>query len=472
MTGDEALVSTGAAADDLGLTVTVGAANKVMIATQASTTAIISTAFGTQPVVNITDTYGNTVTGSSATATATVYSDSSCANAAGGYFPNNSATASSGVATFSGLQYSETGAVYLGFASTGITAACGGTSSTVLSPASTSSVTVGGGSGGSDTTAPAAPTGIAVTTSAGKVVITWTDPSDPDLFAIEILRGVGALPVSGTAYDSVGKGVQTYTDTAVSAGDVVKYILRSKDSSSNTSISSEYSITVAAGTTSTVTTTTTTTTTTPVTTTTTTAPVTTTTTTTTQNRYQQAGVSESEVDSAVGSFSDLLKDAWHAPFIARMKNLAILAGYPDGTVQPDRTINRAELAKIATKASNLSTGGERFVDVPGDSWFAPFVGALQSAGAAWTTTANYQPGGDVTRGEALWTLLTAAGVDLDGVTVTKIFPDVSTRHRFAAAITYASQNGIVSGYDNGNFGPGDTLTRGQVAKIVSLIKDL
>jgi hypothetical protein len=97
---------------------------------------------------------------------------------------------------------------------------------------------------------------------------------------------------------------------------------------------------------------------------------------------------------------------------------------------------------------------------------------LQSAGAAWTTTANYQPGGDVTRGEALWTLLTAAGVDLDGVTVTKIFPDVSTRHRFAAAITYASQNGIVSGYDNGNFGPGDTLTRGQVAKIVSLIKDL
>jgi len=78
----------------------------------------------------------------------------------------------------------------------------------------------------------------------------------------------------------------------------------------------------------------------------------------------------------------------------------------------------------------------------------------------------------VTRGEALWTLLTAAGINLDDIKVSNIFPDVSPRHRFATMITFASEHGIISGYDNGNFGPDDTLTRGQVAKIVTLIKDL
>ena len=183
-------------------------------------------------------------------------------------------------------------------------------------------------------------------------------------------------------------------------------------------------------------------------------------------------MSEAEVDSAVGAFSDLVKSAWSSPFIARMRNLGILGGYPDGTVKPDNTINRAELAKIAAKAFGLANASENFSDVPDDAWYAPFVGALRSAGASWTTTTNYRPAEDVTRGEALWVLLKAAGVDLDGVTVEKLFPDVSTRHRFAAAITFAAENGIVSGYENGNFGPGDTLTRGQVAKIVALIKDL
>ena len=177
-------------------------------------------------------------------------------------------------------------------------------------------------------------------------------------------------------------------------------------------------------------------------------------------------MTESEVDSAVNTFRDLKKDAWHAPFIACMRKMAVLSGYPDGTIQPDCTLNRAELAKIAAKAFNLSATTENFTDVPASSWYAPFVGALQSAGAAWTARSDYRPAEGVTRGEALWVLLTAAGVDLDNITVEKLFPDVNTKHRFAAAITYAAQSGIVNGYDNGNFGPGDTLTRGQVAKIV------
>ena len=324
----------------------------------------------------------------------------------------------------------------------------------------------------SDSNPPAAPTNVQVASANGEVTITWTDPEDSDLDRIEILRGVGLLPVSGSVYDVAEKGAETYTDMDVTVGEEVKYILRSKDGSGNVALSDEYSVTVvdSAAPTSTSTTTGSTTTTTPE----TTTPETTTPTTTTtpDDRYTEAGVTETQVNSAVAAFSDLVKSAWHSTFIARMRDMDILAGYPDGTVRPDVTINRAELAKIAAKAFGLPTYTESFTDVPDDAWYAPFVGALQKVGAAWTPTTNYQPAADVSRGEALWVLLTAAGVNLDGITIQKLFPDVNTKHRYAAAITYAAQNGIVSGYDNGNFGPGDTLTRAQVAKIVTLIKDM
>ena len=451
------------------VTVTVGAANKLMVATQASTTATIYQDFSTQPVVNVTDVYGNTVTGSSAALTTLTYSDAACSSAFTGTLNGSTATASSGVATFSGMDFGRKGTIYLDFSSTGITSACTGATAEIISPASASSIVVSASSSGSgDTTAPAAPTGISVSVnSSNQVVITWTDPTESDLATVEILRGIDPLPVDGTAYDAVAAGVETYTDTAVAVGDVATYILRSKDSSGNTSISDEYSITVEAGGTATTTTTT---------------PTTTTTTTQTQtqtqtqtgatNRYGQAGVTESEVDSAVGAFSDLAKDAWHAPFITRMRNRAVLAGYPDGTVRPDTTINRAELAKIAAKAFGLSSAAETFSDVPASAWYAPFVGALQNIGAAWTTSSEYSPADGVTRGEAVWALLTAAGVDLDGVSFEGLFPDVGSQHRYAAAITFAAQNGIINGYDDGNFGPDDTLTRGQVAKIATLIGDL
>jgi len=315
----------------------------------------------------------------------------------------------------------------------------------------------------SDNDAPEVPSNIQISSTNGQVVITWTDPSDSDLSIVEILRGLDPYPVTAAVYGAVNKGVETYTDTEVAAGDIAKYILRAKDSSGNFSDSDEYSITVSANETAssaTVTTTTTTTT--------TTTPTTTVTTTTPSD----AGVTQAEIDETVSTFSDLIESAWHTPFITRMKKLGILAGYPDGTVKPDRTINRAELAKIAAKAFNLSNATETFTDVPNDSWYAPFVGALQQAGASWTTGSEYKPDEGVTRGEAIWVLLKAAGIDLDNVTVSKLFPDVNTKHRYAAAIVHAYNAGIINGYENGNFGPGDTLTRAQVAKIVTLIKDM
>lgn len=46
------------------------------------------------------------------------------------------------------------------------------------------------------------------------------------------------------------------------------------------------------------------------------------------------------------------------------------------------------------------------------------------------------------------------------------FPDVDYSEWYADGVAYAVDNGLMSGYDNGFFGIGDTLTRGQLATIL------
>lgn len=86
--------------------------------------------------------------------------------------------------------------------------------------------------------------------------------------------------------------------------------------------------------------------------------------------------------SATAIFTDLLVDEWYFPFVEKLTNKNIFSGYSDGTFQPGKTLNRAEIAKITVQAFGIETSEtsqDPFVDVPKESWFAPFVAALKQA---------------------------------------------------------------------------------------------
>lgn len=116
-----------------------------------------------------------------------------------------------------------------------------------MAAASTSTASTGG-SGPTDTTPPAAPSNVSLElNSDNSITITWTDPTDTDLDKILILRGKDNVPVSGTPIATVDAGVETYTDTDTSTGSTYTYIIRSKDTTGNTSSGeTEYSISVPA----------------------------------------------------------------------------------------------------------------------------------------------------------------------------------------------------------------------------------
>jgi hypothetical protein len=94
----------------------IGAATKVMFTRQPSSSATSGTTFATQPLVAITDAYGNTVTSSSASVSLT---------ASGGTFTctARTVTASAGVATFAGCKITGTGSYTLTAASSALTSA-------------------------------------------------------------------------------------------------------------------------------------------------------------------------------------------------------------------------------------------------------------------------------------------------------------------------------------------------------------
>lgn len=78
--------------------------------------------------------------------------------------------------------------------------------------------------------------GKAVATSTS-VTLTWTDPASSDLAAIVILRntGGGTLP-SSDPYATIMKGVQTFSDTNIKAGEIYKYLIRSRNNSGATDL--------------------------------------------------------------------------------------------------------------------------------------------------------------------------------------------------------------------------------------------
>ena len=83
----------------------------------------------------------------------------------------------------------------------------------------------------------------------------------------------------------------------------------------------------------------------------------------------------------------------------------------------------------------------------------------------------FKPDNSINRAEALKILLEAAGFDTSGA-ITESFPDTSADAWYMKYVNYAAKNGIVSGYSNGNFGPGNNITRAEVSKAIIKILEM
>lgn len=86
----------------------------------------------------------------------------------------------------------------------------------------------------------------------------------------------------------------------------------------------------------------------------------------------------------------------------------IVQGYPEGTFQPDSPVNRAEAVKMLALAARITETPESstgttitFGDVPGSAWFAPVIKAAAEQGIVHGySDGTFRPGNPITRAEA------------------------------------------------------------------------
>lgn len=88
------------------------------------------------------------------------------------------------------------------------------------------------------------------------------------------------------------------------------------------------------------------------------------------------------------------------------------------------------------------------------------------AGYSGSKTGMFGPSDNITRGQIAVILWRMAGKPAAGKNA-KSFPDVKSGAYYYNAVRWASSTGVVSGYNTGEFGPDDNITRQQLAVMVA-----
>lgn len=147
-------------------------------------------------------------------------------------------------------------------------------------------------------------------------------------------------------------------------------------------------------------------------------------------------------------------------------NLTYISGYEDGTFGPQNPISRAEVITILDRICNVTgaTGKQAaFTDI-GGHWAKDAISKFSEAGIVNGYGDTFGPDRSMTRAEFSAVICRAMGADVTGLT--SDFPDVS--HHFAEGyITHLKNQGIISGYEDGTFGPDNPITRAEAVVMIN-----
>ena len=153
-------------------------------------------------------------------------------------------------------------------------------------------------------------------------------------------------------------------------------------------------------------------------------------------------------------------------------HFAFINGYPDGSVQPEGNVTRAETAAILYRImgdacqSYYKTNSSSYSDVARGDWYNTYVATLENAGVIVDTRTNgkFRPNDAITRAELASMIVQFAG--LESASAAK-FNDVGSRYWAAEEIAIAAKMGWINGYPDGSFRPDRNVTRAELMAMVN-----
>lgn len=145
----------------------------------------------------------------------------------------------------------------------------------------------------------------------------------------------------------------------------------------------------------------------------------------------------------------------------------VIAGYPDGTFKPDKTINRAELLKILVGGKGITPTTVAYKSCFPDvkiEWFAPYVCYAKSAG--WVSgypDGTFQPNKTVSKVEAIKMLVNSQGYQLPAQVTDKPYADIDVGEWYAPFLKVAKDKGLLEEAGSA-FGTSEQMTRGGISE--------
>jgi hypothetical protein len=314
-----------------------------------------------------------------------------------------------------------------------------------------------------DVNVPEAPSEFILENSTEGIQLTWTDPTDKDLWAVQIFRGTQVNIDASVVYNTVLAGGETFTDADVEEGETYYYYLRASDGSNVSPITSILSLTatlsvaveeaVVEET----------------------PPVEE---TPTEEPAEETPTEETTATTASEMFSDEIP-TWAEAAVTVLVNAGVVEGYADGTFGADYNLNRAEAGAMLWRVLMMGdpTGADSapFTDVALGEWYTDYVSSLKDLGlVAGNPDDTFQPAENINRAEFLQLAMNVFDQlnpiqDDEGYELTEAYIDLDTSAWYAMTVSEATARGFVAGSDcDGGmcFNAAADITRAEASQIL------
>ena len=165
---------------------------------------------------------------------------------------------------------------------------------------------------------------------------------------------------------------------------------------------------------------------------------------------------------------------WAEKEIKYLAEKGWISGYLDGTYKPNKSLTRAEAAKIISDFLELTPTNESvsFKDVNQKYWASDEIKLVaQHHIMNGVGGGQFAPNAIVTRAQMAQIIYNAGLYSQANSGQTNSFSDVGQKYWAYQAIETMKQQGIITGYPNGLFGPNDSTSRAQIAAIIYRINE-
>ena len=149
-----------------------------------------------------------------------------------------------------------------------------------------------------------------------------------------------------------------------------------------------------------------------------------------------------------------------------------IIGYPDGTVQPNGKITRAEVATIFFRLLSDDTreafwsSTNSYSDVTADKWYNNAVSTLSRLGViSGYPDGTFRPDASITRAE--FAKIAVSFCKYGSTTYSGCFSDVKASDWFSTCVETARNSNLIAGYPDGTFRPNNAITRAEACTIVN-----